>query len=132
MVVWSWLRGLRQIEAADEDRVGALGHRPPGRFQPDSRAAADQAPVDGAEEAELEALRAAEQQRIAAGRLERDVDPDSPGPAGPLSSSRKDLRRKWPDDPNSRTMIDIRRLPDRPAILYTRSCFEGDAAAGGS
>jgi hypothetical protein len=55
-VVWSSRRGSRQIE-----HLGSAH-----------------------DEAELEALRAAAQQRIAAGQLELDLGLDGPGPAGPL------------------------------------------------
>ena len=55
-VVWSSPRGSRQIE-----HLGSAH-----------------------DEAELEALKAAAQQRIAAGQLELDLGLDGPGPAGPL------------------------------------------------
>jgi hypothetical protein len=55
-VVWSSRRGSRRIE-----HLGSAH-----------------------DEAELEALRAAAQQRIAAGQLELDLGLDGPGPAGPL------------------------------------------------
>jgi len=55
-VVWSSLRGSRQIE-----HLGSAH-----------------------DEAELEALKAAAQQRIAAGQLELGLGLDGPGPAGPL------------------------------------------------
>ena len=55
-VVWSSQRGSRQIE-----HLGSAH-----------------------DEAELEGLKAAAQQRIAAGQLELDLGLDGPGPAGPL------------------------------------------------
>jgi hypothetical protein len=55
-VVWSSRRGARQIE-----HLGSAH-----------------------DEAELEALKAAPQQRIAAGQLELGLGLDGPGPAGPL------------------------------------------------
>jgi hypothetical protein len=55
-VVWSSRRGSREIE-----HLGSAH-----------------------DEAELETLKAAAQQRIAAGQLEFDLGPDGPGPAGPL------------------------------------------------